>query len=146
MRKRIGVGLVLGLCLGLSSHVIQGAPPPNCTGCQCAVSKAWRFPDVTGYRVLTTQPQNNMNGYGDPVSTAKWYTTDSTVYSSACLFDFHEVADSNTYNSWSVSNVSWDDNCSIQQGQGQGWVVVAVGTGGSQDALGTASRYDCGAQ
>ena len=95
MRKSIGVGIVLGLCLGLSSQAIRGDPiVPDCAYCDCAVSKAWRFTNMAGFRVLTTQPSGNTAGYGDPVSTARWaQPIDLGVYSGICLRDYHEVAD-----------------------------------------------------
>jgi hypothetical protein len=152
MKWSIGLGIVLGLCLGISSQAIRGAPVPvvpNCDSCWCATSKAWRYTGTAGIDVLTTQPPDNPNAYGDPVSTAHWYGPGQPicVYSAICLQDYHDYADGVTYNRWTVSNAGWNDNCQRLIGQTcQGWTVVAVGTGGSQDPIGTARSYDCGAQ
>ena len=155
MKQSIGLGIVLGLGLGISSQAVRGDPPvpvpispPDCGSCDCATSKAWRNTnDAAGYYVATTRPLANPDSYGDPVSYAHWTSSNVWVYSSACLQDYHDYADTQTYNYWKISNVSWADNCTRLQGQtGGGWVVVAVGTGGNQDPLGTDRRYDCGAQ
>jgi len=105
-----------------------------------------RVTGETGYRVLTTQPANNKDGYGDPVSTAHWWDSVHRVYSSIGLSDYHQRSDDLDYNLWRVSNVSWPDNCNVLQGQGGGWFVVAIGTGGNKDGLGIDWKYDCGAQ
>jgi hypothetical protein len=152
MKKSIGLGIVLGLCLGTSSQVILGAPGlPNCDYCDCAISKAWRYSNTTGFQVKTTRPADNPDGYGDPVDDAKWRNpaANTVVYSAlfTCQYDFHDYADDLTYNKWSITNASWNDGCQRLQGQNSGgWTAVAIGTGGSQDPLGTASRYYCGPQ
>ena len=73
--------------------------------------------------VATTRPLANPDSYGDPVSTAHWSGLNSWVYSSACLQDYHDYADTQTYNYWKISNVSWSDNCTRLQGQTGGGYV-----------------------
>ena len=59
MKQSIGLGIVLGLGLGISSQVVRGDPPvpvsnppPNCGSCDCAMSQAWRNTnDAGGYYV-----------------------------------------------------------------------------------------------